>query len=97
MTNDPTAVARTLTAFLVESPNHYSKSPVEERVRAEITRIANELAIEVINANEQVREVIRARVQSTIAAALRDDSYLSEVVVQAVARGLGRIVADSER
>lgn len=94
---DPTVAAQALTKFLTEPRGTYDRtSPIEARVKAEITRLADTLAAEVISSNTELANVVRERIQAVIRAALRDDAYLRSVVVEAVAKGLGRLVEEAK-
>lgn len=87
---------RELTAFLTKSDGYQRLSPIETRVQTEIARLADTIAAEVIAENPELRNVITTMVQTTIRAALRDDTYLREVVVKAVAKGIGALVEQRE-
>lgn len=97
LTVKDTRVADALTKHLIE-PRERRYGGVDEsilltRVKAEISGIADRLVTEVIAANPDLHTVIYKKVQETIARALRDDTYLNEVVVEAVAKGLGTLVS----
>lgn len=86
--------AKELAKFLSTSKGYQGKSPLEDRVHNGITKMADEIADEVISAYPELRTVIYTEVTKVIALAMQEDKYLSKIVVEAVAKKLGTYIAD---
>jgi hypothetical protein len=84
--------ARVVAAYLTVKAGYQEVSPLERMVRIRINRIAEEIANEVVDGLPSLREIVRTQVNAVVAAALRDDAYLSKVVTEAVALGLRKFV-----
>ncbi len=98
MSATETAAARNLAEFLMKpDPNRLGNpTPLEVRVRQGITELAGDIAREVIAAHPELHDMLRHRVVSVVAAALRNDAMLNQIVTGAVAAGLGQIIAEQK-
>lgn len=88
------ALARQMAEFLSKPTDYRGVSPIEERVRAEISKIANQMAVEIVGSATGLHDVIRERINALIARALRDDEYLSDVIGKALGKALGQLVQE---
>ena len=96
-TNGEMLAARGLTEFLVAKDQYRgSSSHLEQRVQVEIKAMAQRIAADVVAENPELAGIIRTMAQQTVAAALRDDAWLSETVVTAVARAMQRHLTGDE-
>lgn len=94
-TERPTEVqaARALTEFLTSTRDRYgssSTSQIEQAVQVRIATMCREMADEVVRANPDVVAVLRSRLEQTVAAVLRDDRTLDEMITKAVASALAK-------
>jgi flagellar biosynthesis/type III secretory pathway protein FliH len=88
--------AKALTRYLETRDRYSGKSPIETIVEEGITKMAREIAAEVIKENPELRDVIWKKTQQVISQALRNDAYLSRTVVDSVAAGLGKLVSERD-
>lgn len=91
--------ARQLAEFLTTvNPRGYTnKTPLQERMETEITRMATEIAQEVIANSPQIREVLRGKVMAVIQRVLRDDTWLNSTVTDAVARAISKLALERQQ
>lgn len=91
-------IASSLTEFLTKprSGHWNSKSPLEEYVENEITRMCGTIAREVIQSHDELVNVIRERTVDAIREAMRKDNYLSRKITEAVARQLTDLSLERE-
>lgn len=92
--SDEQQAAQELTKYLLNRERYGGKSPLEERVQVEISAMAREIAADIVAENPQLREVIGRRVRDVVAQVLRDDAWLGDTVVQAVAKALHKFVSE---
>jgi hypothetical protein len=95
--NAESAAARQLAKFLTtpQGPGYGGrKTPLEERIEQHIRVMAYDIATEVITNTPELRETIRRMTVSVIHQAMSKDSYLSDTVVQAVAKSLGQLALE---
>lgn len=103
MASDPAAgemlAAHKLAEFLTTvNPRGYTnKTPLQERMETEITRMATEIAQEVIANSPQIREVLRGKVTAVIQRVLRDDTWLNSTVTDAVARAISKLALERQQ
>ena|ERR1700752_461771 len=91
------ASARQLAKFLTEpqGPGYSGrKTPLEERIELHIRVMAYDIATEVIENTPELREHIRRMTTAVVLAAMRKDSYLSDIVINAVAKSLGKLALE---
>lgn len=88
--------AAILAAYLFTPQSNYrdSAAPVVDIVNRRIRLMADEIAAELVAANEELVALIRSRVQQTIARALADDPALNQIVTKSVAEALTRHYAN---
>lgn len=91
-------VAESLTDFLVKprNSNWNSKSPLQEYVESEITKMAGAIAREVVQSHPELVNAIRERTVNAIQQAMREDCYLNRKVTEAVARQLTDLSLERE-
>jgi flagellar biosynthesis/type III secretory pathway protein FliH len=90
-----TEAAESLTRFLTQ-PDYRGKSPLMQRVEAEIAAMAKTIAQEVVAENPELAEMIRARTREAVGRALRDDPFLNSTVTSAVAKAITQRALDGE-
>lgn len=88
--------ARALTDHLLSRDRYGGKAVLEQRVEAEIQRMADTIAKEIVAENPELHDVISTRVRELIQKALVDDDLLSGAVVRAVAKSLHQLVAEPD-
>jgi flagellar biosynthesis/type III secretory pathway protein FliH len=80
--------AENLTRFLTQADGYNRKSPLVQRVEAEITAMATTIAREVVAENSDLADVIRRKTREALRSALNDDPFLNSTVTSAVAKAL---------
>jgi len=91
------AAARQLAEFLTQRGQYSSSSYLEDRVRIEIKGMAAAIAREIVESTPELGEIVRRKTREVVAAALREDSWLGERVVEAVAGALRQHVSGDDQ